>query len=64
MKFIDADYSNSVMWSLFHKKDRSILMDNKKPVVLTSRSFARKLRIRNTDYMIDKVYVDIERITS
>ena len=64
MKFIDADYSNSVMWSLFHKKEGTILKLNGKPWVLASRKVARTLNKAYPAYMIDKVYVDIERITS
>lgn len=64
MKSIRADYSNSVMWALFNKKNGTILKTNGKPVVLSSRNVARGISHLYPAYVIDKVYVDIERITS
>lgn len=64
MKSIDASFSNGVMWSLFHKTEKTILLANGKPVVLSTRKEARAQTRLYPSYVIDKVYVDIERITS
>ena len=56
-----VDFSTSVMWSLFNKKTGVIMKTNGKPVVLTSRGAARAVKAYETDYVIDKILVDIER---
>ena len=61
MKFIDADFDTSVMWSLFNKKTGLILKTNGKPWVLRSRRDARANARLYPSYEVDKILVDIER---